>query len=462
MNDHPLWALSATELATGIRARRWTAVQVMTAHLDRAAETNPTLNALSLQWPDQALDEAATADARMRDGAPLGPLHGVPFTVKANIDVTGAPTTWGTRELAAAPSEVDAPAVANLRAAGAIPIAQTNMPDFAFRWATESSVAGTTRNPWNPDLTPGGSSGGAAVATAVGMAPVGLGNDAGGSLRQPAQCCGIVTLRPTTGRIPSVDTGPAPMLAIQNLNAQGPMARHISDLELLLPVLSRPDPRDPLRFPAPTATEAPRTFAVAPVPDADPAIGEALHRAATALIAAGYHQAETPPPDFTEAAELWHRLLTADIRHQRKNMEPLMCENGRTFLTSFLDSQPTPDCEQILAAYQERYAIAAQWSTFQERIPLILTPLSTRLPFTVGLDTDPGVIGDLLHSMRCIVTVNLLGLPACVVGTGVIGGLPQAVQLIAPRYREDLCLAAATSVEQQFGPAPMPTGWQPG
>src|SRR5262249_27149897 len=156
--SHPLWTLSAVELASGLRARRWTAVEAMTSHLERIAQTNPALNAMSAQWPDKALCEAARADARMRDGAPLGPLHGIPFTLKGNIDVTGAATTWGTRGLTDTLAEVDAPPVAHLRAAGAVPIGQTNMPDFAFRWYTESSAVGATRNPWNSRLTPGGSS----------------------------------------------------------------------------------------------------------------------------------------------------------------------------------------------------------------------------------------------------------------------------------------------------------------
>ena len=189
MNE--LCKLSALELARHIATREVSCAEVVDAHLQRIREVNPALNAIVHVLEDEARSAAHAADARVADGLPLGPLHGVPFTVKENIDMAGLPTTWGVPALAKAVVPVDAPVVERMRAAGAIPIGRTNLPDMALRWHTDSSLHGLTRNPWHPGRTAGGSSGGEAAALASGMSPIGLGNDIGGSLRCPANACGI-------------------------------------------------------------------------------------------------------------------------------------------------------------------------------------------------------------------------------------------------------------------------------
>src|SRR6201986_4363132 len=193
-----LWRKSAVELAAMIRDREVSSREVVQAHLDRIEVVNPHLNAIVRLLADQALAAADAADLAVADGARLGPLHGVPFTVKENIAGAGPPTTHAIPALAEAVASVDAPQVERLRAAGAIPLGRTNLPDFGLRVHTDSFLHGLTRNPWNPQRTAGGSSGGEAAALATGMSPFGLGNDLGGSLRNSAHCCGATAIKTPT------------------------------------------------------------------------------------------------------------------------------------------------------------------------------------------------------------------------------------------------------------------------
>jgi amidase len=190
-----IWQLSAAELAQRIARRQLSSVEVVDAHLARIDAVNPALNAVVRVLADDARAGAVLADKRLAAGETVGPLHGVPFTVKENIDMAGLPTTWGVPALAEALVLSDAPVVERMRAAGAIPIGRTNLPDMALRVHTFSSLHGLTRNPWHPGRTAGGSSGGEAAALASGMSPIGLGNDIGGSLRNPANACGIASIR---------------------------------------------------------------------------------------------------------------------------------------------------------------------------------------------------------------------------------------------------------------------------
>jgi len=229
-----IWRLTATELAQRIARRELSSAEVVDAHLARIDAINPALNAVVRVLADEARAAAALADQQLAAGDKVGPLHGVPFTVKENIDMAGLPTTWGVPALAQAVVPKDAPVVERMRAAGAIPIARTNLPDMALRVHTMSSLHGLTRNPWHPGRTAGGSSGGEAAALASGMSPIGLGNDIGGSLRNPANACGIASIRPSAGRVPDAGYVPAEdhLLAVQLMNVQGQMARRVADVRL--------------------------------------------------------------------------------------------------------------------------------------------------------------------------------------------------------------------------------------
>src|SRR6266540_1990495 len=250
---------SALALAALVRSGQVSAREVVQAHLDRIGQVNEAVNAVTRVLAEDALAAADRLEGARAAGAPLGPLAGVPVTVKENHDVAGTPTTLGVRAFAGQVAAGDAPAVARLRAAGAIPIARTNLPDFMLRWHTDSSLHGATRNPWDPDRTSGGSSGGDAVAVATGMAPLGLASDLGGSLRVPALANGVAALRPTPGRVPFAGAPERPPSMTQQLFAvPGPVGRDVADLHATLEVLAGPDPADPCRSPSRSTTRPSR------------------------------------------------------------------------------------------------------------------------------------------------------------------------------------------------------------
>ena len=297
-----LWRRSATDLAEMIRSGETSSREVVEAHLDRIDAVNGELNAITVVLADSAL---AAADEADRAATTVGPLHGVPFTIKENIDCVGSATTQGLTALAEAVPPVDAPSVTRMKAAGAIPLARTNLPEMGLRITTDNPLRGRTLNPWTRDLTAGGSSGGEGAALATGMSPIGLGNDLGGSLRNPAYCCGISSLKPTVGRVPAASAIPPedPPLAIQAMAVEGPMARSVADLRLAIGLLSGFDPRDPASVPAPASTgaaSARRAAIVTAVPGVElpPGHVEAIRRAGEALDAAGWTVVEAEPPEL--------------------------------------------------------------------------------------------------------------------------------------------------------------------
>jgi amidase len=458
----PLWRLGALELAQTIRARRATAEEVVHAHLERISATNGAVNAVTVVLRDEALAAAREADRALASGAAVGPLHGVPITVKENIDLPGSATTNGLRALESAKPAVDAPFVAQLRRAGAIFLGRTNLPDLGLRWHTDNELRGATRNPWDATRTPGGSSGGEAAALAVGMTPLGLGNDYGGSLRWPSQCCGTAALKPTTGRIPRHSSLVPQESAItaQLYAVDGPMARQVRDLRLAYDNMSAGDARDPWWTPAPLAgprADGPPRVAVVRDPDglgvhADVAAGVA--RAADALANAGWVVEEATPPSAERGMRLWRESICAEIR---LGLLPVMKSIGGRdalrFLEDFLAQTPDGGLDGYMRALADRNALAREWAQFQGRYPVVLGPVRTEPPFVVGRDlAGRDSIDALVRSMRLVVTVNLLGLPAVALPVGVAHGLPQGVQLVGARFREDHCLAAGEAIESQLGP----------
>jgi amidase len=460
-----IWQLSATELAQRIARRQLSSAEVVDAHLARIDAVNPALNAVVRVLADEARAAAALADKRLADGETVGPLHGVPFTVKENIDMAGLPTTWGVPALATAVVPADAPIVERMRAAGAIPIARTNLPDMALRVHTDSSLYGLTRNPWHPGRTAGGSSGGEAAALASGMSPIGLGNDIGGSLRNPANACGIASIRPSAGRVPDAGFVPAEnrLLAVQLMNVQGPMARRVADVRLGLQVLMGAHPRDPWSIDAPfegPILARPIRVAVLPEPPGggtDPKVAAAVRRAAQALVDAGYVVEETCPPRYDDAIGCWRRLIMGDFGSVLALLSPMMGADAMAFLNNFnQDIPPLADVAAWSQLMADRDGIARGWSTFMADRPLLLSPTWTQLPFEHGFDSaTPAGSAVTKELMRPVVPANLLGLPsACVpAGRDEETGLPIGVLITGRRLREDLCLEAAEAIEARLGVA---------
>jgi amidase len=350
--------------------------------------------------------------------------------------------------------------VARLREAGAIPFARTNLPDFGLRWHTHSSLRGATINPYDPSLSPGGSSGGEAVALATGMSPLGLGNDYGGSIRIPSRAAGTVGLRPTLGRVAS--TGSLEPLdfpiSAQLFGVDGPMARTVADVAVALGVLSGRDAGDPWWTPAAFgARDGLPRVAVCADPaglglDADVAAG--VERAAAALRDAGYDVVEQDTPLVAEAARVWLDIVNTEMG---TGLAPVMHALGGpdaiTYMSNTLAASPPLELGGYIEAFARRSAVARAWSLFQEDFPLVLGPVSTVQPHPVGYDLEsPANALQQWEDHRLTVAVNLLGLPSLAVPAGrSAAGLPQGVQLIGPRYGEALCLAAGAAVESALG-----------
>jgi amidase len=447
--------LGAVELARLIATGELSSREAVEALLARIEAVNPRVNALRVVLADEARTAADAADRALAAGEAVGPLHGVPFTIKENVDLAGTATTSGVAALTGALATRDAPSVAGLRAAGAVPLARSNMAELGFRWHSYSGAGGTTVNPWDALRTPGGSSGGEAVALATGMTALGVGNDLGGSLRIPSQFNGTVALKPTFGRVAHATTVPPldSVLTVQVFAVNGPMARRVEDLRAALGPMSAPDPRDPWQAPGVThAPAAPRRVAVTLWDGVDPEVAEGVRRAARALEAAGYEVEEAEPPRLDELRELWVGLIVSEFRGAWPQLAPVTSDDATRFVELAFEVVPPLDPMAHGLAYVTRQEIAREWAEWMAGTPLVLAPVVARPPFEVGHDiSDVEATRALVADMRLVAPANALGLPSAAVGAGEAGGLPQGVQVIGPRWREDLCLDAAEAIESTLG-----------
>lgn len=460
-----LWRWSATALAHGIRTRAISSREATIACLRRIEQVNPALNALVEVSPEEALAAADEADRAVKQGVALGALHGVPVSIKVNSDQKGHATTNGVAAFKDAMAVEDSPHVRNLRNAGAVFVGRSNTPAFSYRWFTTNDLHGRTLNPWDATRTPGGSSGGAAAAAATGMVAIAHGNDIGGSIRQPAYCCGVTGLRPTVGRIPTW-YGPSDgdqALSVQTMLTQGPLARCVADLRIALEAMSPFDARDPLHAPAPLSGTAPsRPIRVGLLRDAgaarpSAAIDAALEQAAGWLRDAGYVVDEIADPAFGEAYRLWYLLAMEEFRQ----IMPLVEQIGDAGMKRAAEHYyavardwwgERPGLTDYMNGYARRGTLIARLQRFLQDCPLILLPVSAEQAFEQDADIRS------VDSMRRVMAANwsmmaipMLGFPALSVPTGVANGLPVGVQLLGPRFREDMVLEAGEVIEARAG-----------
>ncbi|HEX2817127.1 MAG TPA: amidase [Phenylobacterium sp.] len=462
MNSRPIWQWSAVETAAAIKGGRASVEAVVTAHVDRLHAANPALNAVVVDMTDLALKAARAADRAQAEGAELGPLHGVPVTIKINIDVEGQANSNGVVAFAGNIAPGDSAVAANLRGAGAIILGLTNTPEFSFRAFTDNPLHGLTLNPWDRAITCGGSSGGAAASVAAGIGAIAHGNDIGGSLRGPANWNGVATIKPTQGRVPAFNPSAAverPPMA-QLMSCQGPLAREVADVRLALEVMSRRDVRDPWWVPAPllpAGSAGPVRVAIAKIPSdmtADPEIMAFVAEAARHLGQAGYEVSEVEVPDISVAWKLWADLLATEIATlQEAQMRSVASPDFLRALDGMIRMATILDAEAYMKAIAQRSRVLREWLAFLERYPLILAPVSVRR--TPGVNADLAsndAVGEILgHDMRFTAALSVLGLPVAVVPVGLLDGHPVGVQLIASRYREDICLDAAAAIEARVG-----------
>lgn len=452
--------MGALQLAERIRGKEVSSREVLEAHLERTEQCNGALNAIVHILADEARTAADAADAAVAAGGPLGPLHGVPCTVKENIDLAGTPTTQGVKALADAVAPIDAPTVERMRAAGAIPFGRTNLPDFGLRVHTDSELHGITRNPWNPDVTAGGSSGGEASAIASGMSPIGLGNDIGGSLRNPAHCCGIASLKPTVGVIPMATVVPPEDmdLSSQLMVVEGPMARRVADVRAGLEILGGQHWRDPRSVTAVlTDAEDGERLRIAVVADppggsTDPGIAGAIRTVADRLSDAGHDVIEATPPAYERTADLWRMLLIDDVRAQIDLLRMVMGADALTLLDMFDEASEPTRIPDVQLMHAERYSLMRAWGAFHQEYPVMISPTWAQAAFRHGadLDADNGV-EMMTNTIRPVIPSNLLGTPSAVTPAGVVDGLPVGVQVMGDRFTDLRCLTVAAEIESLVG-----------
>jgi amidase len=381
----------------------------------------------------------------------------VPVTIEVNVDTAGHATTDGIAAARGHVATTDSPLVRSLREAGAVIVGRSNTPAFSLRWFTDNDLHGRTLNPFDPAVTPGGSSGGAAVAVATGMGPVAHGNDYGGSIRHPAWACGVVGLRTTVGRVPSHKaSAPQRVMTNQMMSVQGPLTRSVADARLALQVMAQGSPLDPQWVPAPLdhpPAIRPLTVAVFrrhPAFDADPTVVAAIEQAANWLAAAGCAVEEAAPLHFEEGAQLWRQLVMDDLRRSAQPaVEAVGDEGVRSALRGYLAGLPALDRDQTLEAQTRRFSICRDWAVFLDRFDVLLMPVSWQRQFPVDADKGPPeAVHRLLAAQSPLLGTAMMGLPGLSVPTGLAGGLPTGVQLVATRFREDRCLRAGELVER--------------
>jgi len=461
MVDRPLWQLSATDLSKLIASRDVTASEAVTTTIERVRERNPQINAIVDDLSETALKEAEERDAKMASSGPVGPLHGVPVTIKENIDQKGHATPNGVCAYRGVIAPEDSPVVRNLKRAGAIVIGRTNTPEFSFRATTDNALHGRTFNPWNNWASAGGSSGGAAAAVMSGMGPIGHGNDIGGSLRYPSAATGATTVKPGLGRVPaynpsaSVERG---MLA-QLMSVQGVIAREVRDVRHAMQSLIVYDARDPWMVPQPfegPALDTPikvaftkNTFEF----DLHPAVEKALDTARDALADAGYQITEVEPPLVEEAGREATRSLFGEVKVL---LGPDIRKYGSATINQIFDDYFTYfdpyEGDDLLLGMAKRAYYMRQWNLFLENYPLVLTPFMPTPTYSnsrdaEGLDGVREVLGAGIYSYA----MNFLGLPAGNIAANENNGLPVGVQIVGRRFREDTILDACEAIEQRVG-----------
>jgi aspartyl-tRNA(Asn)/glutamyl-tRNA(Gln) amidotransferase subunit A len=451
MTDQGLTTLSATELVRAYRARALSPVAVTTAVLERIQAKNSAINAFVVVDAEAALAAARASEARWSEGQPLGLLDGVPISVKDLLAQRGLPTRRGSKTTAALePSRDDAPAVARLREHGAVLLGKTTTSEFGLKGLGDSPLTGTTRNPWSPSRTPGGSSAGAVAAVAAGFGPLAVGTDGGGSIRVPSAFSGVVGFKPTFGVVP---TSPPNIVGVPP--HVGPIAHNVEDAALLLSVLSGSDIRDPFRAPLPRQdyrSSEPRSLAglsigysktlgFAEVSDDVSVLFELALDVFRSLDAA----VEPKDPEFTRPAAILKTLFWARAAHTVHNLNP----EQRALLDPAVEESARQgerlSALDYLAAEAQRVELAERMSEYHRRFDLLLTP---SIAGVAPKHDAPDALAQLAILAPFAGVFSLTRQPAISVPVGLSAdGLPIGIQIIGRHFEDARVLAAARAFE---------------
>jgi amidase len=461
MADSSLWQLSACALSERLQNREISAVEAVTSAVERMREKNPDLNAVVDDMTDEALAEAARLDQVMATDGPIGPLHGVPITIKENIDQTGRATPNGVTAFKNVIAPANSPVVNNFIKAGAIVIGRTNTPEFSFRGTTTNELHGRTYNPWNDWASPGGSSGGAASAVMSGIGALAHGNDIGGSLRYPATATGAATVKPGLGRVPAYNPsapGERGMLA-QVMSSQGAIAREVKDVRLAMKSLIAYDAHDPWMVPMPfegPAEDGPIKVAFTRNAfhyDLHPAVDKALSTARDALTEAGYELHEVEPPSVAEIAQEGAKTLFGEATVLMLNdVKKYGSAEFNAIFKGYSDYFAPYEGEDLLRAMARRSHYVRQWTLFLQDYPLVLTPFLLAPTFKWNRDTEGrDGIDEVMGAAMYSISMNYMNLPAGNIPANYNDGLPIGIQIVGRRFREDMILDACEAVEARVG-----------
>ena len=446
---------SLEDMALAVRNKEIKSVQLVQGFLDRIEKVNKPLNAVVLSNAEQALKMAAKADAELANGNLQGPLHGIPMTIKDSLDTKDTITTWGTTGRADFRPGRDATVVTRLRDAGAILLGKTNTPEFTLWFQTDNLVYGPTRNPFDTDRTPGGSSGGAAAIIAAGASPFDIGTDTGGSIRLPSHFCGITGIKPTTGRVPCTGNALPSAGLIAPLSQPGPMARYVADLAYLLPLISGPDLIDPFAVPA-TLDDSRfvdiNSLRIAfhtdngiktPMSEITGAVKDVVQL----LADYGVSASEARPDGIEMSNFILSRVFAAD----GGEMVEALLEDCRT-------DSPSPKIQETLIRDQteidqrEFAQIITLWDNFRSSMLAFFDDFDVLIcPVNAHTAIPLGELEDMLNYTYTS-AYNLTGWPGAVIRAGTDDhGLPIGIQILARPFREDYCLAVAAWLEARLG-----------
>jgi Asp-tRNA(Asn)/Glu-tRNA(Gln) amidotransferase A subunit family amidase len=447
-----LTSQSLATLCRLIQTRAVSPVEVVEAHLQQIEQLNPALNAIVTLAPD-ALKKAREAQVAIARGEVWGPLHGVPVTIKDTIETAGLRTTSGSRIRADFVPDVDAAAVARLKAAGAIVLGKTNAAEMAMDYTADNPVFGRTNHPQDASLTPGGSSGGEAAAIASFMSPGGIGSDLAGSIRVPAHFCGIAGLRPTVGRVPGAGQFPAASGPYTLGSVIGPMARTVEDLQLLFRVLAAETLVQEKMSLTALSVAWYTDDSIAPVSSET---AEAVQNAAEALSRAGLKTKQTRPPGVERGHELWLRLFSRTSVVKLRSVYAGREQEGGDFVRWRLataDDTAAASLDEYIQAWFERDELREALLRWMQDTPLILGPVGATAAVPHGtLKVQSG--GKLISTFRAFSYAQgftVFDLPAVVVTAGrTKEGLPIGVQVAGRPFQEETVLAAAQIIEESF------------
>ncbi len=466
MRMDDLTLLSAVSMAEQIRTKKLSPIELVDAHLARIEKLNPQLNAFVQVDADGARRQARAAEDSVLRGETLGPLHGVPLSIKSSIDVAGLRCESGTKLRAGFVARNDAPLVSRLRQAGAIILGNTNTPELLMAWETDNLLYGRTNNPWDLSRTPGGSSGGEAAAIASGCSAGGVGSDGGGSIRVPAHFSGICGLKPTPGRVPATGHFPTSVGPFALLGVVGPMARTVADLKLLFEVMQGPDDGDPSAAPVPLRWPSCNDLKKLRIgyfeddgrTSVTPETRTAVRVAAETLKRAGFEVEPFRPEGLEQARRLWWQffgiaggmLLGPMTEGREADLSPILKQ-----FSSWVADEPSHTGQTLLDAWIMRDVMRMEIFSQMREYPILLCPVASIPAFRHGersWEID-GQTVQYLDAWSYTEWFNLLGTPAAVVPIGQSSeGLPIGVQIVARPWEEELVLAVAAELEAQRGP----------